>query len=330
MNRIVAGLGLVLLGLIPGEPPRPVTADLTGDPWAIPTGRLARPVPEIHRALIISIDGLRPDVLLRANAPNIRHLFQNGSFSFWARTTAMSVTLPSHTSMLTGVSPDRHGISWNDNEPVHPGVYPSVPTLFELAHRAGYTTAMVAGKAKFANLNKPGTLDWASIPTLPVITDGEVATTAVGMIHSYRPQVMFVHLGWTDAAGHRFGWGTPQQIDAVERADAVTGRLLAALAEEKLLDATFILISSDHGGQGRAHGPDDVRSRHIPWIAFGPGIRKNMDLTVYPRRTIETEDTCATVCWLLGIPTAAKYLQGKPIHEIIEQRELLHVVSAPR
>jgi predicted AlkP superfamily pyrophosphatase or phosphodiesterase len=39
----------------------------------------SRPIPEIQRMLIISIDGLRPDVLLRAEAPHIRALCEAGS-----------------------------------------------------------------------------------------------------------------------------------------------------------------------------------------------------------------------------------------------------------
>jgi len=63
-----------------------------------------RPVPAIERALIISIDGLRPDLLTRAETPAIHKLIKTGCFSFWARTVPAAITLPSHTSMLTGVS----------------------------------------------------------------------------------------------------------------------------------------------------------------------------------------------------------------------------------
>ena len=325
MKRIGLQLGLLLLSLLPGEQPHPTVSNLTGNPWAIPTGRLERPVPAIQHAIIISIDGLRPDVLLRANAPNIRRLIESGSFSFWARTTALSITLPSHTSMLTGVPPSRHGIIWNDDRPLDPAIYPRVPTLFDLAHRAGYSTAMVASKSKFAILNKPGTLDWPMIANRSGMRDADVAINAAKIIHEHKPQVMFVHFGETDYIGHQVGWGTPQQLATIEAADAGIGKLLAALEEEHLLDSTLILVTSDHGGQGRSHGPDDPRSRHIPWIAVGPGIRKNLDLTTYPRAAIQIEDTFATVCWILGIPTAPDYLFGTPIKEIVGQTELLHL-----
>ena len=112
----------------------------------------ARPIPAVHRVLIISVDGLRPDCLLLAHAPAMRSLIATGAYTFWARTTAVSITLPSHASMLTGVVPQKHGVDWNRDLPL-PGVYPLKPTLFEMAATAGYQSAMVAGKSKFSCFN---------------------------------------------------------------------------------------------------------------------------------------------------------------------------------
>src|SRR5690349_16024485 len=91
-----------------------------------------RPVDAIDRVLVISVDGLRPDLLARAYTPNLHALMQAGSFTLWARTTAVSVTLPSHVSMLTGVTPQRHEIDWNRDLPLSKPVYPRGSTLFDL------------------------------------------------------------------------------------------------------------------------------------------------------------------------------------------------------
>jgi len=61
----------------------------------------ARPIPGISRVLIISVDGLRPDLSLRANAPVLRSLMVRGSYSLWAQTTAVAVTLPAIPSDFT-------------------------------------------------------------------------------------------------------------------------------------------------------------------------------------------------------------------------------------
>ncbi len=71
----------------------------------------ARPV--VEHVIIVSIDGLRPDMMLRNNTPVMRSLMRGGSYTMWARTTEVSITLPSHVSMLTGVVPERHAIWWN-------------------------------------------------------------------------------------------------------------------------------------------------------------------------------------------------------------------------
>src|SRR5271163_2504519 len=124
-------------------------------PAATAKAQTERPVPAITHIVIISIDGCRPDALLRADTPVIHGLLPHASFTFWARTTVESITLPSHTSMLTGVVPNKHTIQWNMELPLEHPVYPAYPTLFQLAKQAGYTTAMAAGKSKFATLAVP-------------------------------------------------------------------------------------------------------------------------------------------------------------------------------
>jgi hypothetical protein len=289
------------------------------------SGQTTRPIPEIRRALIISVDGLRPDLALRGDTPNIHKLINSGSFSLWARTTAESVTLPSHTSMLTGVPPVKHTIQWNDDLPLYYRVYPAFPTIFELAKKAGYTTAMAAGKSKFVALAKPGTLDWQFIPSETKIEDIDVTAQAVDMILDHEPDVMFVHLPGVDNAGHAYGWASPQQMAAIAQADQCIGLILSALGERHVRDETFIIVTADHSGAGWSHGPDDPRSRHIPWIAVGPGIRKGLDLTVYSDLVINTEDTFSTVAYVLAIPVTRK-VDGEPVKQIIDRsnEELLY------
>jgi predicted AlkP superfamily pyrophosphatase or phosphodiesterase len=285
-------------------------------------GQTTRPVPGIERVLIISIDGCRPDLLLRAETPVIHGLLPKASFSFWARTTAESVTLPSHVSMLTGVTPVRHGIQWNADLPLERPIYPEYPTLFQLAKQAGYSTGMVAGKAKFSTLAVPDSLDWEFVPFHAKSEDPVEAQQAVAMIHEHRPQVLFVHFPSVDNAGHSKGWASAEQMAALAQVDGCVGQILGALAEEKLSDSTMVIITADHGGAGLSHGPDDPRSRHIPWIVFGPRVRKNLDLTTFGNLVIDTEDTFATACYVLGIPIV-RGVDGKAVLQIFQRDELL-------
>ncbi len=282
-----------------------------------------RPAAATDRVLIISIDGLRPDVLLRAEAPTLKAFITQASFTMWAKTTAQSTTLPSHTSMLTGVVPERHTIMWNGDMNFVEPVYPKVPTLFELAKKQGLSTAMVTGKSKFDTLAKPGTIDFIWITPESACKDTEVRDHAVKIIEANKPQVMFVHLPATDSAGHGQGWGSQPQLNAVNVADQCVGAIFDALKAQGVYEQTLIIVSADHGGQGRGHGPDDVRSRTIPWIAAGPGVRKNFDLTQLGKEIdVETFDTFATACYFLGIESTIR-LDGKPIVQIFEASELV-------
>lgn len=272
----------------------------------------ARPNPAIERVAILSIDGLRPDRLLLADAPNVHGLLRGGAYTFWARTTALAITLPSYTSMLTGVTPAKHGITWNGVMKFSEPVFSAHPTVFELAKRAGYTTAMIGGKAKFRYLAKPGTLDVADVPELDTRTDQDVGDRAVEVIRTRHPDLLMVHLPEADSVGHGKGWGSADQLRVIENADRQIGRILQAMEEAGVRRSTLIIISTDHGGQGRSHGADDERSRFIPWIANGPGVRAFYDLTQQADLAVRTEDTCATAAWALGIAPLPQW-DGKPV-----------------
>ena len=61
--------------------------------------------------------------------------------------------------------------------------------FFELAKKAGYTTALVGAKSKFNALTKPGTLDHADIPSPEENSrrNEEVAARAAKLIASRKP-----------------------------------------------------------------------------------------------------------------------------------------------
>jgi predicted AlkP superfamily pyrophosphatase or phosphodiesterase len=276
-----------------------------------------RPIPAVAHIVIVSIDGLRPDRALLADMPHLRSLLKQGAYTFWAKTTAVSITLPSHTSMLTGVTPQKHGIEWNRDLPFSEPVYSKVPTIFEMASRVGYTTALVAGKHKFDALCKPGTITWVSVAGEGTGNNEEVLAVAVKTIEENKPDVLFVHFPDVDTVGHSKGWGSAEQLACIEKTDRQLGELLAALERAGMRASTFMIVTADHGGAGLTHGADDARSRHIPWIAIGPGVRKNFDLTSIASLEVRTEDTCATACYLLGLPQAP-YFDGKPVFAAFE------------
>jgi hypothetical protein len=156
-----------------------------------------------QHVVVVSIDGLRPDAIARSRASMLQRLMRDGLATLDARTILPSKTLPSHTSMLTGVPPDRHGITWNDDEVVGRGLVP-VPTAFAVARAHGLRTAAFFSKAKFRHLMVPGSLDYAQAPTgwwgrwSARRTVFDVTRYLEG---GARPNLLFVHLGEPDYAG---------------------------------------------------------------------------------------------------------------------------------
>src|ERR1700690_1546676 len=68
--------------------------------------------------LLVSIDGLRPDNVFRADElglkiPNLRHFLVDGTYATGVTGVLPTVTYPSHTTLLTGVAPAVHGIVAN-------------------------------------------------------------------------------------------------------------------------------------------------------------------------------------------------------------------------
>jgi hypothetical protein len=70
------------------------------------------------RLLMISIDGMRPDYVTRADehhlkVPNLRRFMAEGTYAGGVVGVFPTVTLPSHTTMVTGVWPAQHGVYAN-------------------------------------------------------------------------------------------------------------------------------------------------------------------------------------------------------------------------
>jgi arylsulfatase A-like enzyme len=290
-------------------PPSAPTPTQTINPTVIPaatsTGTASpTPHPAAQRVVIISIDGLRADGLLRSNIPRISVLINGGASSFSAQTVLPSVTLPAHASMLSGRCVSKHGIIWDDYEPDKG--YLLGPTVFSVAHDAGLRTVMVVGKEKLKTIARPGTVDtFRFVPG----SDEEIVHAAL-QDAAGGFGVLFVHLTFPDFIGHTQGWMSAAYLSIIGRDDTAVGALLDGLREGNLLEATLIILTSDHGGHGQSHGsalPDDMT---IPWIIFGPGVFESLSLKV----PILTVDTAATGVWALGLQVPAGW-DGRPVVE---------------
>jgi predicted AlkP superfamily pyrophosphatase or phosphodiesterase len=283
--------------------------------------------PRAEHVFIVSIDGAKPSVVAESEMPTLKKMAAEGAVTWQASTIFPSKTLPSHTSMLTGVGPDKHQILWNDFSPIRGFV--KVPTVFSLLRATDpqAITGMFVCKQKFRHLWLKDTLnifDFGGPQTsAPVAGSPEIesdkkpaqmeAKNASAWIKENKPKLAFIHFADPDTAGHKSGWGSPEQKEALKVTDQALWQVWQSIREAGIAETSVILITADHGGHDKTHGlniPDDML---IPWIAWGKGVKKATPLTA----PVTTYDTAATALWLLDIPVPAE-VDGKPVPSAFE------------
>lgn len=174
--------------------------------------------------VIISIDGFPADALwnIEAPVPFLRSLASNGSWAHAMIASNPTVTWPNHTSLVTGVHPEKHSLLLNA-QIIRPdeGRIPvsrdgrkdkydlvAVPTLYDIAYGAGLRTAEV---------NWPGTRNASTLhDSFPDTPDNVTHITPrlrnelidLGILDDETPSALWRHspvgrdLVWTETANH--------------------------------------------------------------------------------------------------------------------------------
>lgn len=276
-----------------------------------------------RHVIVISIDGLRPDAIDHFGARTLQRLIAEGSYSLEAQTITPSITLPSHTSMLTGTEPEVHGITWNNNQVETRGRV-TVPTIFRAARDRGLKVAAFASKGKFNHLFAPADLDYFVVPTgNSSWSAGRTAKEVARYLDGNEPNLLFVHLREPDHYGHIFGWMGRVYGWAVRRADDAVEEVLES-ADRTFGEGNYtVIVTADHGGNGHHHGDSTTSDKTIPWIAWGKGVAAaELPAGIY------TTDTAATALWLLGI-TAPPSVVGTPVEKAFDAGVLVRQFGTP-
>lgn len=238
--------------------------------------------------LMISIDGMKPEYVTKAEEhglkiPTLRSFLTNGTYAEGVQGVLPTVTYPSHTTLVTGVSPEEHGVTNNttfDPMDEHPGEWYwyfhvlKVPTLYQAADQAGLTTGAVSWPvtvgapidyliAEYAQSEDTDTPQGArvhpadikkqlgvSIPDDPnrensVVNDERITAWSVAMIQHYHPNLMLVHVANLDHQEHMHSPFSPQANAALEVLDGQVAKIIAA--EHAVDPQAKIVIVSDHG-----------------------------------------------------------------------------------
>jgi predicted AlkP superfamily pyrophosphatase or phosphodiesterase len=245
----------------------------------------AQVAPKDRMTIVVSLDGF-PAYELDDPAlpiPTLRALIREG-VSARMSTVNPTVTWPNHTTMVTGVRPEEHGLLVNGSI-VATGGWPPVkvdpmidkthmvhaPTVYDAAHAAGLTTAQVDWVA----INNAPTIDWAFSEWVPgdnpvkneMIRKGVISASdvqdftkfnilwrdqiwtkaATFLIREHKPNLLLVHFLTLDSTHHRYGPKVLAATGAIAFLDSCVAQIVTAVHDVHMQDRTTIFVVADHG-----------------------------------------------------------------------------------
>ena len=242
--------------------------------------------PKDRIVIVVSIDGL-PAYSFddpRLPVPTLRRMAREGAIAKGMRPVNPSVTWPNHTTLVTGVPPAIHGVLFNgmlvrQGTSAAPKVEPfrdkremvHAPTVYDLASRAGLTTAQVDWVA----IQNPGTISWefaehpkvdgaieremiaaglvtaedvAKFPQHNIVWRDQIWTSAaLHILSRHQPNLLLFHLLNLDSVHHRYGPRSLAATSAIALADARVRQLLETLRTAGLAQRATVIVLSDHG-----------------------------------------------------------------------------------
>ena len=172
------------------------------------------------KAVLILIDGMRPDGVQRCGEAFPKELAREGSACFRGRTVMPSITLPCHASLFFSVDPERHGILTNEWRPMAR----PIDSLGDVTARYFKRAAMFYNWEPLRDLNRPGSLCYSHFQTLDLPwekileSERDMTRLAVDYLQKEEPDFLFLYLGGVDNTGHQFGWMTDKYLRVLANA----------------------------------------------------------------------------------------------------------------
>ena len=251
-----------------------------------------------EHVVVVVWDGMRPDFITEQDTPTLHQLAQEGVFFRNHHPVYLSATEVNGTAIATGAYPIHSGIMANKEyrpalNPLVPvgtespaalragdrltqGHYLSRPTIAEILHNAGHTTAVAGtkpvvllhdrkerdaeyrlGQVLYFDKTLP-TNTWARLiqelgphPTNAWPNAGRDEWTTRALIGPFWkagvPKFSLLWLSEPDYAQHNTGVGSATARAALKSSDRNLARVLAELDKRGLRDKTDVLVVSDHG-----------------------------------------------------------------------------------
>ena len=252
------------------------------------------------RVLLILVDGMRPDAIEKSD--RVKKILNKASYSMNTNTVMPSMTLPCHMSLFHSVDPSRHGITTNVYSPqVRP-----VKGLCEVLLQNEKKSAFFYNWEELRDLSRPGSLEFSFFckgrdvgydKANNIVTDAAIECLSQNYI-----DFAFLYLGYTDMAGHEYGWMSKEYMNAIENSLDNIERIINSLPDDYT-----VFITADHGGHDRIHGTDMKEDMLIPLIIVGDGFKENTII-----KSANIKDIAPTITSVLGIKPDVEW-EGKSL-----------------
>ncbi len=287
-------------------------------------------MPKVRNVILISIDTCRADYLScygyrRETTPNIDALAR-GATLFKNVVSPVPITLPAHSSMLTGTIPPFHGVHNNMDYKLAQ----SNQTLAEILKQNGFNTSAIVSSFvldkqfglsqgfdtyhdtfKKASNNKYGSEQKGDETTQVALNwlENNKANRFFLMLHYYDP-----HADYTPPEPFASKFADNLYAGEVAFTDHCIGQFIQKLKDVKMYDSTLLIITSDHGEMLGEHGEEEhtyfiyESAIKVPLIVKLPGQKKGSIVT----QPVGLVDIAPTVCSILDIDIGG-HVQGKDI-----------------
>jgi len=269
--------------------------------------------------LFVTLDTTRADAAgpeaVGVTTPSFNALAARGRRFRWAY-AAVPQTLPSHTSMLTGLYPAGHGVHENARH-----VADTQTLISERLHSAGYRTAAFVSSfalAKRFGLARGFDVYDDELPGgRPERTAQETTDRVIEFLKQPPAQPLFLwvhyydpHFPYTPPEPFRSQYAKQPYYGEVASMDTQLGRLAAAF-QQQVKGPIAIVLVGDHGEGLGEHGEQQhgdllyQATMHVPLVLIGPHVANGVSNTAVSTRRI-----FHTILDWAGIDSANSLLKG--------------------
>ncbi|XP_071403311.1 ectonucleotide pyrophosphatase/phosphodiesterase family member 7-like [Centroberyx affinis] len=254
-------LGLVLLCLLASSPSAAAPwQDSVSGPGSVFAGSSR------NKLLLISFDGFRWDYDRDVETPNLDRMARDGVKAAYVTPPFLTITSPSHFTLLTGRYVENHGVIHNiwfnttTQEKKQYYMTQFVDSYWDNGSLPIWITAQRQG-LKAGSLHFPGTAATYKGQTVEVRqveppfydhaneTDWRLNINKVFGEWFHQQDLDFVSLyfGEPDTAGHKYGPDSPERREMVQQVDRTVGYIRDMIRDHDLTERLNIIITADHG-----------------------------------------------------------------------------------